>query len=463
MGFREKNKINLTNSSTNIIIIIESCQNFIYRGFAISGLGMREPHRAILLILCAIAAFAVCVSCGDPPPFSGRGDPDTPDVRWTEDWKYVTVFLDGAHLLPKYNPNAKSVADGTQGGARALSPDAARMSFSFFEVFFYCDGEIKRVSWEIGERASVYGVYKTPEGVDYDNVSVAATGVQGSAGQAAILFAGRKNDKTLLAVGKIYSVDDVRGSKIKSDSEYVTFELFALTGGVSYEPEFSSFLTAYNTSEPVSADNTYIMDAIIGGTGFPLFRLPQGKAAVDAEYTIELDGDVKWEDFAKGILVSEVFDEGTKLVCLGSVTLRNPRYNAGGGYYWYADYPMDITTKAVMVNNQKKGVPAENKIKIQFNTLESTEQRLGKDGIGMFTLGFRIPVVPLMPSDDIGFVSPTDEGEEASEGHIAWFIRPACQSYYYNIDNGVDSTGGGVLMGFFSTAYTKKYFDRTWS
>lgn len=421
---------------------------------------MRRPHRAIFLVLIAVLGVSICVSCDEPPLLGFRKDPDRPDVRWTEDWKFITVYLDGAHLRP-ITPKYTYGETGVVGGSRAMTPDTARMGFSYFEVFFYCDGEIKRTDWEIGKRASVYELYRDVSGgVDYGNTSVPNTGITGSAGKAAILFAGRKNDKTLLAVGKIYSVDDVPGTVIKGDSSYVTFQVFSLIGGASYEAKYSSFLTGYDTARPVGTDNTLIMEADIGGRKFPLYKLPQGKTAVNAEYTFKLDG-AKWEDFANGVMVADVYgEEGHKPEC-GTVTLRNPRYPAGSGRYWYPVYKMDTSTKAWMVNNQTKGMPVDNRIQIVFDTVNSTEQILGKDQIGLFTLGFRIPVVPLMPAKETGFISPSDDDTYTYDvSGITWFIRPAYQSYYYNIDNGVDAAGGGVLMGFFPTAAKKKYFDR---
>ena len=451
----------MTNSTTNIIIIIESCQNFFRWGFAIKKPVVRGTYGAIFIILVVLSLAFVFVSCKDFALLGERGDPDAPDVRWTEDWKFITVYLDESYLLPKPKYTYYEKSEDEEAAGRAMTADTARMGYSFFEVFFYCDGRIEHTAWEIGKRALVTTVYRTDSGVDYSGTSVPNTGIAGAAGQAALIFAGRKNDKTLLAVGKVYSVDDVPGTIIKSDSSYVTFQLFALTGGVSYEPKYSSFLTAYDTSRPVGADNTLTMEADIGGRRFPLYKLPQGKAAVNAEYTFKLDG-AEWEEFAGSVLVAEVYDDSAGGTECGSVTLRNPRYPAGDGVYWYAVYPMDITTTARMMNNQMKGRPVENRIRIEINTSNSTEKKLGKDGIGMFTLGFRIPVVPLMEAKETGFISPMESvlNDDYTDPGVTWFIRPAYQSYYYNIDNAVDSTGGGALMGFFSEATKRKYFDR---
>jgi len=403
-------------------------------------------HWAILIILCLLGAL-FCACPVDPPL---RDNPDKPDVRWTKDWKFVTVYLDGAHLT---NPGPIP-----PGGQRAMTEDTARMGFDYFEAVFYCDGDTMRTAWEIGMRASVYGVYRDSAGVDYSRTSVPHTGIVGAAGQGAILFAGRKKDKSLLAVGKVYSVDDVQGTVITSESSYVTFELFMLTAAVSYDPKLSSFTTGYHTGQEVGADNTYILEADIGGRFFPLYNLPQGKSVVKAEYKFELDG-ADWEEFAGGMLVAEVYDDSVGSVETGKAFIRNPRYPAGSGHYWYPEYPMDVTTNVRMTNNQTHSQIAENTVKFEFDTSRST----GAD-IGLFTLVFRIPVIPLLPREEPGFISPSpEEGETTWEsGEITWFIRPAYQSYFYNIDNGVDSTGGGILMGFFGTHTKTKDFSRRW-
>jgi len=418
--------------------------------------------KKIIFILIIIPPALLYAACNEPPP-SVFDDPDVPDVVISDDWRFITIYLDGAHIAAGVTPYA---GNKSANSSRALSPDTARRGFDFFEVFFYADGSVARESWEIGRRASVYGVYRTAVGVNYSQVSLNGSG----SGQAAIIFAGRKRDKTLLAVGRVVSVDDVPGTTVTSDNSFVTFELFAITGKVNYDEEGeryfstvsydakdSAFLTAYDTTKPVSADNTLIIRALIGGRPFPLYNLPQGKK-MRASYKFELDG-ADWASF--GVLVSSVYDGNNGGIESGSATIRMARYPAGSGKYWYPDYPMDGSTEVRMLNNLKAGEPVENEIRFEFNTEESTVQKFGID-IGVFTLGFRIPVSPLVAAETPGFISPSEDGEVASEGDVTWFIRPAYQSYYYNIDNGIDSYGGGVLMGIFGEQEADFIVDRRW-
>jgi len=447
--------------------------------------------KKIVFVLILIPPALLYASCGEVP--SGIfDDPDIPDVIITEDWRYITIYLDGAHLTnttPAANklansrreeaasfentpvnvlansPTANSRRD-SQSESRGMTPDTARRGFDFFEAVFCSNGVIVRAAWEIGTRASVYGVYRTASGVNYSQVSLDSSGN----GTAALLFAGRKRDKTLLAVGKIVSVDDVPGTTITSASSSVTFEVFALTGKLnhnadnkpyfrttSYDAQESCFLTQYDTSKPVGADNTLIMNAIIGGRAFPLYKLPEGKTSVKAQYVFELDGMI-WADFAGGVLVSSVFDGGA--IVRGTVTLREARYPAGNGKYWYAVYPLDITTNGKMTNNQTVGLPVDNYLMLDFDT-SKTIYKMGPEN-GLFTMGFRIPVSPLIAATKPGFVSPSEDGDGEIADDVTWFIRPAYQSYYYNIDNGVDSYGGGVLMGAFGAHEAELIVNRRW-
>jgi hypothetical protein len=415
-----------------------------------------EQMKKLIFVLLIIPPALLYASCIEPPPNTIHDDPDIPDVVISDDWKYITIYLDGAHLTAS--------ADKLANSSRVLTPDTARRGFDFFEVFFYANGDVARASWEIGTRASVYGVHR---GADYSRVSLGSLG----SGSAAVIFAGRKRDKTLLGVGGVVSVDDVPGATITDDNDYVTFEVFALTGKliydedgkplpktVSYNADESCFHTAYDPTQPVSADNTRITTAVIGGRSFPLYKLPQGKAVVKAEYTFELDG-IEWEDFRYGVLVSSVYDGNNGGIESGSATIRSARYPAGNGKYWYPVYPLDTTTNVRMMNNQTVGQPVENTILFEFDTVKSTTAALGPE-IGVFTLGFRIPVSPLVAAKTPGFISPSDDGEVADVADITWFIRPAYQSYYYNIDNGADSTGGGVLMGVFGAKEAELIVNR---
>jgi hypothetical protein len=300
-----------------------------------------------------------------------------------------------------------------------MTLDTARFGFDYFEVIFVYNNIIARASWEIGQRASITDVFRSESGIDYFLPN------NDTAGKA-VLFAGRMADKTLLAVGKMISVDDIPGTTITTENTFVTFELSAITAGVSHNASNSSFITAakdHYTHVNASAENTQIINALLGLRSFPLYKLPGNRSSITAEYTFGFD-NTEWSNFEGSIV-----NYGN-----GLAIKREVRYPAGSGMYWYVNYPEDITTNLTMTNNQTANSALENPIRFSFDTTKTTNPVKAENGI--FALTFEIPVYAISDVKDTG-------GNEA----VIWYIRPAYQSYLFNIDNGLDSTGGAVLIG----------------
>lgn len=406
---------------------------------------MRNVLKIRIFSLFLIAA-AVCLSC-DNNTAPKNDDPFVTDVDYSDDWRFITLYLDESSIAinnsVKSGELAKEQAPSHTRSVseRAMTQDSARKSFDYFEVCFHYEGLTARASWEIGKRASIEGVYKTAGGVDYSRTGVTAG--QGSA----ILFAGRKIDKSLLAVGRIIEVDETPGTVITSSSSSVTFELFALTGNaaqfgrkINNTPvppvETSSFLTGAKGNPDftsASENNTQVVSALIGTKRFPLYRLPSAKGDIRATYTFTLAGGfakgepiyVSWDEFSLGIIVASIPTEG------GIAEMREARYPAGNGKHWYADYVADQTTRVEMINNRPDSGAAQNPVVFKIDTSKTISNDAAENGI--FTLSFKIPVFAMVPYDAY------DED--------MWHIRPGFASYYYNMDNGADSTGGAVLMG----------------
>jgi len=217
-----------------------------------------------------------------------------------------------------------------------------------------------------------------------------------------------------------------RSTLIKSGTTYVTFELSALTANTSADVTKSSFLTD-NTGSGAPGpekDKTRVIDAMLGDKYFPLYILPPAKGNISAQYYFGIDGD--WGDFEGGVVVTEA----------GGVDMRQARYPAGGGKYWYVKYGEDQTTVVTMTNNQ---AVAEFKNPVTFLIDTSKTNNPIKPDNGIFTFAFTIPVCPF---------STAIQKNEAD----CWFIRPAYTSYYYNIDNGVtdgkysDKNIGGAVL-----------------
>jgi hypothetical protein len=371
--------------------------------------------------------FTVCsedpvVALYEPPPI---------DVVYSNDWRYITIFFDDTSAPITINTNVTRSPD--ENSSRAMTRDTAQFAFDYFEVVFcytQSDGtkRVARSSWDIGKRAGITGVYRTSSGIDY-------SAAEAEAGKgAALLFAGRKTGKTLLGVGRISSVDDVPGTVVTDQSLSVTFDLCAITGAVSEDPSKSSFKTAAkNPSLGVSADNTYVVKAviypIIRQTFFPMFILPGGRPSVAAQYQLGVDpfNNRNWSYYAGGIIVAAPSEEEY------SAATREVRFPAGSGRYYYPNYRIDKTTKVKMTNNQTPGVPVDNTINFEFDTLNTNNFANTENGI--FTLVFCVPVYAVT-----GYSVGGNKPER-------WHLEPGYQSYRYNIDNGLDSSGGGVFMG----------------
>jgi len=340
----------------------------------------------------------------EPPPPLVNDDPSAEDVVYDDTWRYITLYLDGAVISVSNGSKQTRQADN----ARAMTADSARRGFDYFEVVFYYGEElVAKSSWEIGKRAFVNGVYTGSGGIDYSATSTA------SGKGCAVLFAGRKTDKTLLAVGKLVSVDDEPTTVITDKSTLITFELAALKAGAAVEKEKSSF----------KAEKANIIKAQIGARWFPLYILPGKETDIKAEYYFELDGN--WNDFNNSIITTTG----------GKAETREVRYPAGSGKYWYPKYAIDDKTKVVMTNNQ--GTTAlQNPVTFSIDTSQTVNPV--KEENGLCSLIFEIPVYPVSKS---------------AADH--WFIRPAYASYHYNIDNGnieeklitEVNIGGAVLIG----------------
>jgi len=428
---------------------------------------MKKNIFSILILTLVTALFSVLLAaiftaCAEGPSGKEYEDDNLPDYKISSDWKYVSIYLDGkdAPISVNTSKNTTKARSTAQNAARAMTPDTARRGFDYFEVFFYYKGTVARSAWEIGKKASIMDVYRTDSGIDYSLTSIYTTagGVAGSApaGQSAIgvpaevsptnaasiLFAGRKSDKTLLAVGKLVSVDVeepadggfFRNTVVSNSTVFVTFELSPFTANTSAEIAKSSFLTDNTGGNSPSAVNTKVINALIGEKRFPLYVLPGGKPSINAQYTLGMDGE--WSDFSGSVLVMSE----------GIADKRQARYPAGGGQYYYAKYAEDQTTVIRMTNNQSswsKG--AANTLELQnpltFVIDTSKTVNSDKNENGIFSFVFEIPVYPL--SSDI----PKNYDD-------CWYIRPAYQSYNYNIDNGVTTgeytdknIGGAVLCG----------------
>ena len=359
-----------------------------------------------------IAAFLtlVTVTCNLAPPDPQGGDP--PSVQYSPDGRSITLRLDGGGT-------GKSVS-------RALTDTLARAGHNFFEVVFTHGSNIARASWEIGEPVVIRNVPRNgSDGVDYSTADGDVTGIAPALPGKAIMFVGRKQDKTLLAVGLLTGTDGGAGTVVTSDTLTVTFSVAALLAGADFDADHSAFLTEDpdETIPVVEAGQTTIEQALYLAKPFPVYRIPAGKPAVKASYTVDSTGDMEG-DYLPGIFI---FNYGNNEVEIPAI----PRFPVGGRICENSGLAYPASTKAIITNND--GDNFENVIEIEFKT-DNDANPEKNEGLCSFT--FRISVCAISKAVPPGGPAP-----------VEWFVRPGFGSNSYNLDDGTRSGGGSILLG----------------
>jgi hypothetical protein len=433
-----------------------------FRQFRGKGVGIKRPvWLGILLLL-----FLPVLTCKNFAPGSySHEDPNGvtyTDVVYSPDGKSVTIYIDGT-TVPVTNRQS-----------RALSRQLAIAGHDYFEVAFIADPTgpnevVARASWELKKDAHVEGVAR---GVNYDYVSTTIPGTSNpipSGHGAAILFVGKKTDKTLLGIGKLTGTDDggpgattinpdIRGSTgnlLVQGTRAVTFEVDALECGVVGErygelPN-SSFLTSFGATAPTPPDygisNTstegggfgLVRDYQIDGKGFSLFKLRENGLTY-ASYKFFT---------ASKVDLNTAYSQGIVLAGEGSYGKKQPRYPTGG-FQWNAALRLDDRTKVTpVVNNLAWGAGQTfvNPVMVEFDTRSVLGVKEATISGSMFGFVFEIPVYPL-------------SGAPAANNTAAgmWYIRASYDSYWQNLDDGKTSgAGGAVLIGTGNTPNFSHY------
>jgi len=397
-----------------------------------------KTRRFIFYSAAVIAAILVtfittCIPFGPPDDYDE-------EITWT-DVEYspdgsITIYLDGSAPVRQ---------------SRALNYENAKLGHDLFEVAFYhpASNTVARATWEVGHAAGVSGVVRN---IDYAS-AFSHDATLGTTQGAAIIFAGKKSDRTLLGVGKLYEINGVKitssnaAAIIRPDTTKVTFKVAPLEAGVGESKGNSSFLTAARQNDGmgssltnVSLNNTEeIIPVMIGRSLFPLFRLNkegQSSQSVRAKYTFDIIEDTDpdtaytFNDFHNGILQQDVAD----FAMLSPPEMHlTPRYPAGDGTWIYSSLlnTYENTTGVTIENNQSGNVdnPFENGI--EFNFVTDYTNNNGK----IFAFSFEIPVYPL-----------TNYDNRKTDGK-PWLLRPGYDSYLYDLDDGKGGTGGAILIG----------------
>jgi hypothetical protein len=350
---------------------------------------------------------------------------------------------------------------------RGLSRELAIAGHDYFEVVFYYKGTdpstdpdvIARTSWELYKDARITGVRGKTAGdvpTNYGNNTVGYTAVYDTGTNvappgfgAAILFVGKKTDRTLLAVGRLAQVDGAAGTTITPTTATVTFDVSALKSGINapggnVSAVGSGFYTDYsfsgtrdpngnvNTSTDTggSPNTTNRTTFEINSKAFPMYKLLQGSTKTHAQYHFALDGGT-FANYQNGIILAGA----------GSYGKKQPRYPTTNGQFQYASLRLDNKTIIEPVVNNIVGAgynPAVNNppayfnpiIRVSFDTSNVTAQG------SAFAFVFEIPVHPLS-------AIPATDGAAAG----TWYIRPSYDSFFLDLDDGTGAAGGAVLMG----------------
>jgi hypothetical protein len=346
---------------------------------------------------------------------------------------------------------------------RGLSRELAIAGHDYFEVVFHyraadpANDVIARTSWELYRDARVTGVRgKGGEGdtnYGYTAVYGAGTNVAPAADTsgAAILFVGKKTDRTLLAVGRLASTKLIGGAdgpatSISVNTASVTFNVSALKSGIDVAG--CDFFTDANYSGTpgdvnVSGPNTLRESLSIYGKTFPLYKL-RVNSDTYARYNFALDGDT-FTSYENSIILAGA----------GSYGKRQPRFPVSDGGSQKASLRLDNNTiiEPVLgyntVSDPYNPVIAPsyfiNSVRVKFNTAAGT--LVGS----AFAFIFEIPVYALT-------------ARTATEGNTppgTWYIRPSYDSYFLDLDNGLGAAGGAVLMGMGEIIDTSGYVLRT--
>jgi len=345
------------------------------------------------------------------------------NVEYSEDGKSLTIYIDGSKPVPVN---------------RALSQRLAILGSDFFEVtFVYKSGAgntandyiIARGSWELGEPAGVAGVYRTAGGIDYYEETTTSVGMPATQGKgSAILFVGRKSDKSLLAVGTLSHIDNtsvlLTGAAhplITSNTTKVTFAVNAFSAGVrssSYATN-SSFQTTY------AQDASGTLKTIdIGGKKFPYYNLPVGSQNEKATYKFDVTSKVSPYTGFAFYAPAIIYAGGAKSWNVMPKYTLPPNIVKNESEYKYNDLVVISIDSPSTAGQSFLGT-------VDFNINTANADRV------ICALTFEVPVYALT------LFKNSDSDPEP----FTWHIRPGYGLYYQELDSGNYENGGAVLIG----------------
>jgi len=413
-------------------------------------------------IISAIALFALLASCDlleDPGINTSRESEKEKETK--PQVEYYTLRLNGNAFDTGKGGGVNVGLLDSVAVPRALSNDNAQAFHDFFEVVFYYNGSnnavghrVARTTWNVGETPGISGVYGKAEGDPAVNYTAVGAPTSPPAGSA-LLFAGLKDDKTLLAVGKLSHIDNqpISGTNntISSATVAVTFEVTALKAGVASSAGNSSFRLYTSESDARNrAGNgvTIRNDIYVHQKIFPFFQLRSSPPDNYGSYFFDIhaphaDG-TNITNYAAGIVLAGGYN----------YEARNPRYLVTDGQYQYSsvlvqDFGMRAGGQLDIMGRDGiklgEGAPPYNpetapqyfQNPVVFKIDTSASLPLPHTGT-VFALAFEIYVYNLTARP------ATLAGGSAA---VKWRISPGTGTKWLDLDDGTGGAGGAVFLG----------------
>jgi hypothetical protein len=393
------------------------------------------PLFAFLLVMALASCGLNPAPAQDDTSRDGDNGDDSDDAR-RELPRYITMRLAD---YGEYENDTIGIGFGVGNISRALTYDNAQEAHDFFEVVFYHPGSntVARTAWSIGETPELRGVWRTGAGVNYGGVDVSNSTAAG----CAMLFAGTKEDKTLLAVGRLVEVDGVPGTTINLGTVSVTFEVTALKAGVSYNAAQSSFWTSYGSSTPnqisgVEAGSTEIENGVYinnnGKKTFPLFKLKKTSDNVMwGTYNFTVDSvapsaaQPDFNQYAAGIVLAggwKVETRNTNSSILAQDTKTRVELEGRNNVNVQTGYDPKTAPQFFL-----------NPVQFRFDTSALAEE----DDGSVFALVFEIFVYNLSP------LPAASNGPDA----VKWRISTGSGTKWLDLDDGSGGDGGAIFLG----------------
>jgi len=327
--------------------------------------------------------------------------------------------------------------------SRALTKDLAMAGSDFFEVVFVYNSatpQIARASWEIGESAGISNVYRTAGGVSY-----AATGAATLVANTgyAVLFVGKKTDKTLLAIGKL----DTSSASISTITTKVTFEIASLTAGLKAAGTAAAtgdtFLTgtAAGAITTATAANTNLDTATFtvspDAYPIPVYRFT-AIGVYPATYTLGTNTGTA-SDYLVSIVPSQTGNATTNTLTTIKAPARFVLKDTST-----KDLPLSqlaSNTTAYVATTAGTGLTA-GAIPLSINVGATS---------GFCSLSFAVPVYAI-----------SNTSVTTTANSVEWFLRSGYVTANYDLDMGDSKTAGAILLAVGNVSLNYIAVGTTW-